>query len=156
MSTVLSRLAESGVFVPIAPPALGAYVPAVQSGALVFSSGQLPMRDGRLLATGVVGESVSVEDARLCAAQCASNALGALATVCDLDLVVRVVKLVCYVASAPGFTRQPAVVDAASEVMLTAFGEAGRHAREAIGVAALPLGAPVELSVIVEIAERKE
>ena len=114
------------------------------------------MCDGNLVAAGTVGESVSVEDARLCAERCAVNALGALRSVCDLDAVVRVVKLVCYVASAPGFTGQPGVADAASAIMLTAFGEAGRHAREAVGVAALPLGAPVELSLVVEVLEQAD
>lgn len=154
MGAVLTRLAEAGIDVPVAPAALGAYVPAVRSGNLVFTSGQLPMRGGSLVAAGTVGESVSLEDARLCAEQCAANALGALGSACDLDSVVRVVKLVCYVASAPGFTGQPGVADAASAVMLTAFGESGRHVREAVGVAALPLGAPVELSLVVEVLER--
>lgn len=156
MGAVLTRLAETGIDLPVAPHALGAYIPAVRSGNLVFTSGQLPTRDGQLVAAGTVGESVSPEDARLCAQQCAANALGALASACDLDSIVRVVKLVCYVASASGFTGQPDVADAASAVMLTAFGEAGRHVREAVGVAALPLGAPVELSLVVEVLDRAD
>jgi enamine deaminase RidA (YjgF/YER057c/UK114 family) len=118
----------------------------------VFTSGQLPMRDGALLATGLVGADVDTDTAHECAARCALNALAALSGVCDLDDVVRVVKVTGFVASAPGFTAQPAVVDGASAVMLAAFGDAGRHARAAVGVASLPLGAPVEVEIVVEIA----
>jgi enamine deaminase RidA (YjgF/YER057c/UK114 family) len=149
---VMARLAAAGFELPAPPQAVGNYAPAVASGKLVFTSGQLPMRVGQLLASGLVGSEVDEEVAAVCAAQCALNALAAAATVCDLDAVIRVVKLVGYVASAPGFTRQPAVIDHASALMLTAFGEPGRHAREAVGVAALPLGAPIELSVVLEMA----
>ena len=145
------RLADKGMVLPEPPRAVGSYVPAVRSGRLVFTSGQVPLRDGALVATGVVGEGVSEGDARECARQCALNALAAAASVCDLDEAVRVVKVVGYVASAPGFTAQPSVVDAASEVIVTAFGETGRHAREAVGVSALPLGAPVEISLVLEV-----
>src|SRR5574340_298286 len=109
------------------------------------------MREGVLLATGVVGAGVDQDTAIACAEQCALNALGAASTVCDLGSVVRVVKVVGYVASATGFTAQPSVVDGASRVMAVAFGEAGRHAREAVGVAALPLGAPVEVSLVLQL-----
>lgn len=147
----LSRLSEVGLSVPEAPKAVGAYVPAVRTGELVFTSGQLPVRAGGLLARGTVGEDITAELAAECAQQCALNALAAASSVCDLESIVRVVKLVGYVASGPGFTGQPAVIDAASRVMQQAFGDAGLHAREAVGVAALPLGAPVELSVVFEV-----
>lgn len=150
-SSVSDRLAAAGMTLPVPAVALGAYVPAVRTGDLVFTSGQVPMRDGALIATGHVGADVDADTACECARQCALNALGAAATVCDLDSVARVVKLVGYVASAPDFSGQPGVIDAASQVMAAAFGEAGRHAREAVGVAALPLGAPVELSVVLEL-----
>jgi enamine deaminase RidA (YjgF/YER057c/UK114 family) len=150
-SDVRARLAAAGLEVPVPGVAHGAYVPATRAGHLVFTSGQLPMFAGKLVALGAVGEDVDPDAARACARQCALNALAAASTVCDLDLVVRVVKLVGYVASAASFTGQPAVIDGASEVMAAAFGDAGRHAREAVGVAALPLGAPVEVSLVLEV-----
>jgi len=152
MSTVRDRLAEAGHGLPPVAVALGAYVPAVRTGALVFTSGQLPMRAGELLATGVVGAGVDLDLARTCAERCALNALAAAATVCDLDAVTRVIKVTGYVASAGGFTAQPSVVNGASELMAIAFGDQGRHAREAVGVAALPLGAPVEVAIVLEVA----
>lgn len=148
---VREALAALGHTLPEPAAALGAYVPAVRSGAFVFTSGQIPMREGQLLATGIVGADVGEDAARACAIQCVLNALAAASTVCSLDDVVRVVKVVGYVASAPGFTSQPRVIDAASEMLVSALGEAGRHAREAVGVAALPLGAPVEVSLILEV-----
>jgi enamine deaminase RidA (YjgF/YER057c/UK114 family) len=149
--TVVERLLAAGLELPVPAAALGAYVPAVHAGDLVFTSGQLPMCDGRLLERGLVGDTVSVEAAALCARQCALNALAAASTVCDLEGVERVVKLVGYVASAPHFSAQPAVIDGASEILALAFGEQGRHAREALGAAALPLGAPVEVSLVLEL-----
>ena len=149
---VAGRLTAAGLELPAGPAALGDYVPAVRSGSLVFTSGQLPMKAGVLLATGVVGTSADAETARACAGQCALNALAAASTVCDLDEVVRVVKVTGYVASASGFTAQPGVVDGASAVMGVAFGEAGRHARVAVGVCSLPLGAPVEVEIVLELA----
>lgn len=151
---VRARLSGAGHVLPEPPVALGAYVPAVRSGDMVFTSGQLPMRDGALLATGIVGTEVDPAEARSCAAQCVLNALAAASSVCDLDDVVRVVKLTGFVASASTFTAQPAVVDGASELLQLAFGEAGRHAREAVGVTALPLGAPVELSLVLQLRAR--
>ena len=148
MSSVAERLAAAGLTLPEPARPAGAYVPAVLSGGFVFTSGQLPMVDGSLLAIGLVGQDVSVQAARECARLCALNALAAAGTVCDLDLVVRAVKLTGYVASAGGFVAQPAVIDGASEVLALAFGEAGAHAREAVGVARLPLDAPVECSLI--------
>ena len=149
---VAGRLAAAGLELPAGPAALGDYVPAVRSGSLVFTSGQLPMKAGALLATGAVGAATDAGTARTCAGQCALNALAAASTVCDLDDVVRVVKVTGYVASAPGFTAQPGVVDGASAVMGAAFGDAGRHARAAVGVASLPLGAPVEVEIVLELA----
>lgn len=146
------RLAKAGLDLPAGPAALGDYVPAVRSGSLVFTSGQLPMLAGALLASGIVGAEVDGATARACAERCALNALAAASTVCDLDDVTRVVKVTGFVASAPGFTGQPGVVDGASAVMGVAFGESGRHARAAVGVASLPLGAPVELEVVLELA----
>jgi len=152
MSSVRERLAEAGHELPQTATALGAYVPAVRTGSIVFTSGQLPVRAGELLAVGSVGAEVDADLARACAARCALNALAAAATVCDLDAVSRVVKVTGYVASAAGFTAQPSVVDGASELMAIAFGERGQHAREAVGVAALPLGAPVEVAIVLEVA----
>ncbi len=149
--SVAQRLHDGGLELPVPSAALGAYVPATRAGDLVFTSGQLPMRAGELLGTGRVGDDVDVETAVRCARQCALNALAAASTVCDLDEIAQVVKLVGYVASAPGFTGQPGVVDGASGVLALAFGESGRHAREAIGVAALPLGAPVEVSLVLAL-----
>jgi enamine deaminase RidA (YjgF/YER057c/UK114 family) len=128
-------------------------VPAVRDGALVWTSGQLPMVDGTLAATGVVGAEVSAEQAADLARICALNALAAIkAEVGDLDAVERVVKVVGFVASAPEFTAQPAVVNGASTLLGEVFGEAGKHARSAVGVAALPLGAPVEVELIVRVS----
>ena len=129
-------------------------MPAVRAGNLVFTSGQLPLRDGALVTSGHVGGPVSPQSAAECARVAVLNALAAAATVCDLDTVVRVVKLTGYVASAPGFTAQPSVIDAASGVLAAAFGEAGKHAREAVGVAEPPKGAPVELSIVLALAEQ--
>lgn len=152
MGAVEDRLAAAGLTVPEVVPPVAVYQPAVQSGSLVFTSGQLPMRDGRLLATGTVGADVDLEAAQAAAAQCALNAVAAVrGLIGDLDRVVRVVKAVCFVASAPGFTGQPAVANGASTLLGTAFGDAGVHARSAVGVSALPLGAPVEVEVIVEV-----
>jgi enamine deaminase RidA (YjgF/YER057c/UK114 family) len=148
---VIARLAARDLQVPEVPAAVGSYVPAVRSGSLVFTSGQIPVIDGRPIATGHLGDDVTLEEGRRCAEQCALRVLAAAASVVDLDRIVRVVKVVGYVASAPGFDGQPAVIDAASAVMEVAFGGSGGHAREAVGVAALPLGVPVEMSAVFEI-----
>lgn len=150
-ATVSARLAAAGLELPAPAEALGAYVPAVRSGNLVFTAGQLPIREGALVARGSVGAEVDPDLAATCAGICALNALAAASSVCDLDRVTRVVKLVGYVASAPGFFGQPGVVDGASSVLAIAFEEAGRHAREAVGVAGLPLSAPVEVSIVLEV-----
>jgi len=148
MDSVSSRLAAAGFELPPAPDALGSYVPAVRAGSLVFTAGQLPLRQGRLMSSGLVGLEVDAGVAKRCAEQAALNALAAASTVCDLDDVERVVKVTGYVASAAGFTAQPSVVDGASAVVLAAFGDGGKHARAAVGVAALPLGAPVEVELV--------
>jgi enamine deaminase RidA (YjgF/YER057c/UK114 family) len=147
------RLAEAGLTVPSAAVAVASYVPAVRTGSWVFTSGQVPLRDGQLLLTGKVGDSVTVDEARTCAQQAALNALAAVKMeVGDLSAVRRVVKAVVFVASAPEFTAQPQVANAASDVFTAAFGDAGQHARSAVGVAVLPLNAPVEVELIVELA----
>lgn len=151
MTDVTARLAELGIELGAPATPLADYVPAVRSGPWVFTAGQLPLRDGALLARGVVGVDVPPSVAAECARQCALNALAAVTTQVDLSAVRRVVTLVGYVACAPGFTGQPAVLDGASRLFGEVFGERGRHARSAVGVAALPLGAPVEVEVVVEV-----
>ena len=152
MNAVEDRLTELGLSVPdVAPPA-GVYVPALREGNLVFTSGQLPMRSGELMATGKVGAEVTVEEAVACAQQCALNAIAAVkAEIGDLDLVKRIVKVVAFVASTPDFTGQPQVANGASELFGAAFGEAGVHARSAVGVPVLPLDSPVEVEILVEV-----
>ena len=147
------RLADLGLSLPPVPAPVAAYVPAVRSGPHVWTSGQLPLVGGELQRTGRVGAEVTPEEAAECARTCALNALAALAAVAGgLSAVVRVVKVVGYVASAPGFTAQPLVVNGASELMGQLFGDAGRHARSAVGVAVLPLDAPVEIEVVAEVS----
>jgi enamine deaminase RidA (YjgF/YER057c/UK114 family) len=146
------RLAELGIQLPdVAPPA-GAYVPAVRSGSLVFTAGQLPFVGGKVAATGKVGAEVGPEEAKAHARTCALNGLAAVHALVGLDAVVRVVKVVGFVASAEGFTGQPTVLNGASELIGEIFGDAGKHARSAVGVAELPLGAPVEVELVVEVA----
>jgi enamine deaminase RidA (YjgF/YER057c/UK114 family) len=146
------RLADLGLAVPEVVAPVAAYVPAVRTGGYVYTSGQLPLRDGELMRIGKVGSEVSPEEAHECARQCALNALAAVRSeVGDLSAVTRVVKVVGFVASAPGFTGQPQVVDGASELLGQAFGDSGRHARSAVGVAVLPLDAPVEVELVVEV-----
>lgn len=154
MSAVEDRLAGLGLTVPDVVPPVAAYVPAVRSGSYVYTSGQLPMVDGAMAHTGKVGADVTPEQAVELAATCALNAIAAVKSVVgDLDRVVRVVKVVGFVASDPGFTGQPGVVNGASQLLGTAFGDAGVHARSAVGVAALPLDAAVEVEMIVEVAD---
>ena len=152
MSTPEERLAELGLTVPEVVPPVAAYQPTSRSGDLVFTSGQLPMRDGAPIATGKLGDGVSDEQGYECARQCALNALAAIkAEVGELSNVKRVVKAVVFVASAPGFTAQPKVANGASELLGEVFGDDGKHARSAVGVAALPLDVPVEVELIVEV-----
>jgi enamine deaminase RidA (YjgF/YER057c/UK114 family) len=147
----LARLKELGLELPSVVPPVAAYVPAVQTGSLVYTSGQLPMVKGEMSATGLVGGPVSPETAKDQARVCALNALAAIDALVGLDSVVRVVKVVGFVASAQGFSGQPGVVNGASELLGEVFGDAGKHARSAVGVAALPLDAPVEVELIVEV-----
>ncbi|MEU5723757.1 MULTISPECIES: RidA family protein [unclassified Micromonospora] len=146
-----AKLAELGLALPEVVPPVASYVPAVQSGQHVYVSGQLPMAEGKLLATGKVGNGVSADQAKDLAQRCALNAIAAIDSLVGLENVVKIVKLTGFVASAPGFTGQPGVINGASDLFLAVFGEAGRHARSAVGVAELPLDAPVEVEVIVEV-----
>jgi enamine deaminase RidA (YjgF/YER057c/UK114 family) len=152
MSKVESRLAELGLALPEVVPPLAAYVPAVQTGDFVYTSGQLPMVAGKLGLTGKVGAEVTAEEAKEQAKICAINALAAVKSVIgDLDRIERVVKVVGFVASAPDFTGQPGVVNGASELLGEVLGDAGVHARSAVGVAVLPLDAPVEVEIQVKV-----
>lgn len=150
------RLAELGIKLPEVAAPVAAYVPAVQTGRYVYTSGQLPFTEGALPATGKVGEGeglVSPEDAAVYARTCALNALAAVRSVTgSLDSISRIVKVVGFVASDPSFTGQPGVINGASNVLGEIFGDAGRHARSAVGVAVLPLDSPVELELVVELA----
>jgi enamine deaminase RidA (YjgF/YER057c/UK114 family) len=146
------RLQELGLDVPEVAKPVAAYVPALQTGNLVYTSGQLPLRNGELITTGKVGADVSVEQATDCAQQCALNALAAVRSLTgELSRVRRVVKVVAYVASTPDFTGQPGVANGASELFGDVFGDAGQHTRSAVGVPVLPLDAPVEVELIVEV-----
>ncbi len=151
MTDPYARLAELGLTLPETVPPLAAYVPAVQSGSTVYVSGQLPIHQGQLLATGKVGAEVTAEQAHELAGRCALNVLAAVDNLVGLENVVKIVKVVGFVASAPGFTGQPAVINGASELFGAVFGEAGRHARSAVGVSELPLDAPVEIEAIIEV-----
>lgn len=151
--SVAERLSELGITLPTVVPPVASYVPAVSANGFVYTSGQLPMADGAMPRTGKVGAEVSAEDAAADARQCALNALAAIdAEIGSLDRITRIVKVVGFVASAEGFTGQPGVVNGASDVLGQIFGEAGRHARSAVGVAELPLGAPVEVELVVAYA----
>ncbi|OPC82227.1 LysR family transcriptional regulator [Embleya scabrispora] len=146
------RIIDLGLTLPGVVPPVAAYVPAIRTGNYIHTSGQLPMIEGKLPATGKVGAEVTAEEAKELARQCALNALAAVkAELGDLALVRRVVKVVGFVASAPDFTGQPGVINGASELLGEVFGEAGRHARSAVGVAVLPLDAPVEVEILVEV-----
>jgi enamine deaminase RidA (YjgF/YER057c/UK114 family) len=149
-----ARLAALGLTLPPVAAPLAAYVPAVRSGPYVYTAGQLPLANGKLLMTGRVGAQVSVEEAASLARTCALNALAAVASVTGgLSAVTRIVKIVGFVASDPSFTGQPLVLNGASELMLELFGDSGRHARSAVGVAVLPLDAPVEVELIAEVRD---
>lgn len=153
MTAVEERLSQLGHTVPQVAAPVAVYVPAMRTGNLIFTSGQLPMADGALMGTGKVGAGVTPEQAHAMAERCALNAIAAIrAEVGDLDRVTRVVKVVGFVASDPSFTGQPAVVNGASELLGAAFGDVGVHARSAVGVSVLPLDAPVEVEVIVEFS----
>jgi enamine deaminase RidA (YjgF/YER057c/UK114 family) len=148
-----ARLAALGITLPQVAVPVAAYVPAVRTGNYVYTSGQLPVSGGELIATGKVGEGVGVAEATSLARICALNALAAVASVTSgLSAVRRIVKVTGFVASAPGFTQQAQVINGASELLIAVFGEAGRHARSAVGMAVLPLDAPVEVELIAEVA----
>lgn len=157
MSKIDQRLAELGLTLPEVPAPIAAYVPAVRSGSFVLTSGQLPSVAGELIAVGRVGDGpgfVDVETAKACARQSGLNAIAAVKSVIgDLDRVVRVVKVTGFIACDPGFTNHSAVVNGASELLGEVFGEAGRHARSSVGMASLPLGAPVEIEITVEVRD---
>jgi enamine deaminase RidA (YjgF/YER057c/UK114 family) len=153
MPTPEERLQQLGVSLPAPAAPVAAYIPCVRTANLVYVSGQVPLVDGKPSHLGRLGDEVSLEDGRAAARTCAINVLAALrAELGELSQVRRVVKVTGFVASAPGFTDMPKVVNAASELFGEAFGEAGRHSRSAVGVAALPLGVPVEVEAIVEVA----
>lgn len=152
MSVVESKLAELGLALPAVAAPIAAYVPAVRTGNLVFTSGQLPTVGGVLVATGKVGADVDVDTAKAAAQQCALNGLAAIKQVIgDLDNIVRIVKVVGFVAVDPSFTNHSAVVNGASEFLGACFGEAALHARSSVGMASLPLDAPVEIELVVEV-----
>lgn len=153
MSTVQKRLADAGVTLPPAPKPVAAYVPWVRAGELVFVSGQIPVVDGAVAVVGPVPSAVGVEAATAAARQCAVNALAVLADALDgdLDRVRRIVRVGVFVASDPGFGDQPRVANGASELLLEIFGDAGRHARAAVGSVALPLGATVEVELLAAV-----
>lgn len=150
-----ARLNELGLSLPSVATPVGTYTPARRVGDLVYTSGQLPLVDGQLLATGLVGDNdghVTVDSAAACAQVCVLNSLAAVADVAGgLDGVLGIIKMTAFVASAPGFTNQPAVINGASAIMADVFGDAGRHARSAVGVAVLPLNAPVEIELIAQL-----
>jgi enamine deaminase RidA (YjgF/YER057c/UK114 family) len=149
-----ARLAAIGLSLPKVTPPVAAYVPAVRTGIYVYTAGQLPVVDGKLLATGKVGADVGAAEASALARTCALNALAAVASVTGgLGAIRRIVKVTGFVASAPDFTQQAQVVNGASELLIEVFGEAGRHARSAVGMAVLPLDAPVEVELIAEVKD---
>ncbi|SOX56383.1 RidA family protein [Mycobacterium ahvazicum] len=149
--TASARLEQLGVVLPDLVAPLASYVPAVRTGNLVYTSGQLPIVAGTLVGTGKVGADVNPDDAKAMARLCALNALAAVNSMVGIDAVTRVVKVVGFVASAPGFNGQPGVVNGASELLGEVFGDQGAHARSAVGVSELPLDAPVEVELIVEV-----
>jgi enamine deaminase RidA (YjgF/YER057c/UK114 family) len=152
MGKVENRLGELGLVLPDAPKPVAAYIPAKQSGKLVFTAGQLPMVNGELISKGLLGQEVAIEDANKGARVCTLNALAAIKGVIgDLDRIKQIVRVVGYVASIPTFTQQPSVVNGASELLLEIFGNAGKHARSAVGMAVLPLNASVEIELTVEV-----
>jgi enamine deaminase RidA (YjgF/YER057c/UK114 family) len=150
--SVSAKLAELGIQLPDVVPPLAAYVPAARTGNLVYTAGQLPMDAGSLVQSGKVGADVTPEDGKALARVCALNALAAVHSLVGIDSVTRVVKVVGFVASAPGFNGQPGVINGASQLFGEVFGDAGAHARSAVGVSELPLDAPVEVEVIFEVA----
>jgi enamine deaminase RidA (YjgF/YER057c/UK114 family) len=152
MSRIESKLNELKIALPEAPKPVAAYIPAKQTGKLVFTAGQLPMVNGELISKGLLGQEVEIDEANKAARICTLNALAAIKGVIgDLDRIKQIVRVVGYVASVPTFTNQPAVVNGASELLLEIFGENGKHVRSAVGMAVLPLNASVEIELIVEV-----
>jgi enamine deaminase RidA (YjgF/YER057c/UK114 family) len=152
--TPSERLAAAGLTLPPVAAPVAAYVPAVRTGSYVYTSGQLPLADGKLLGTGKVGDGVAPEEAAAFARTAALNALAAAASVAGgLDAIKRIVKVTCFVASAPTFTGQAQVANGASELLIEVLGDAGRHARSAVGMAVLPLDSPVEVELIAEVGD---
>jgi enamine deaminase RidA (YjgF/YER057c/UK114 family) len=150
--SVKEKLAALGLTLPTAAAPVAAYVPAVKTGNLVFTAGQLPVVDGKLLLTGKVGSDVTPEDAKKMAEICALNALAAISLVADIDQIEKIVRVGGFVNGVPGFVAIPAVVNGASELLIKLFGDVnGKHARTAVGVAELPLNAPVEIEMVVQL-----
>ena len=150
--SVRTKLEEMGLSVPVASIPLAAYLPAVRTGNLIFTAGQLPLIDGQIVATGKVGREVTAENGKRLAEVCALNCLAAVETLVPIEKIVRVVRVVGYVNGVTGFTNQPAVINGASELFVNLWGDAGKHARSAVGVAELPLDAPVEVELTVEVS----
>lgn len=147
------RIAELGIELPEVAKPIAAYVPAVKAGRVVYTSGQLPMVNGELMFVGQVGVGVSLEDGAACARQCALNALAAIGSVVDLNKIDQIVKVTGFISSRHDFTTHSAVMNGASDLLLEIFGDAGKHARTSIGVSSLPLGAPVEVELLVRLAD---
>jgi len=139
--------------IPVAAKPVAAYVPAIRTGNLIFTAGQLPLVDGQMAATGKVGLEVDIDEAKKLAEICALNCLAAVETILPIERIVRIVRVVGYVNGAPGFTSQPTVINGASELFVNLWGESGKHARSAVGVAELPLNAPVEVELTVEVVD---
>ena len=154
-TNVRAKLAEKGLTLPVAAKPVAAYLPAVRTGQIVFTAGQLPLADGAMADTGKVGAEITQERAKELAQICALNCLAAVELVAPVDMIVKVVRVVCYVNGAPGFLNQPFIANGASELFMHIWGDAGIAARSAIGVAELPLNSPVEIELTVEIAELK-
>ena len=149
--SIRDNLRDLGLEVPVAPKPVAAYVPAIRTGNLIFTAGQLPLVNGQMVATGKVGQEVDVEQAKKLAEVCALNCLAAVETIVPIERIFRIVRVVGYVNGTAGFTNQPAVINGASELFLNLWGDSGKHARSAVGVAELPLNAPVEIELTVEI-----
>ena len=144
---------ELGLSIPVAAKPVAAYLPASRTGNIIFTAGQLPMRDGSLVKEGKVGQEVTVEEAKNLAQLCALNCLAAVETITRIEKITRIIRVVGYVNGVVGFTSQPAVMNGASELFVALWGEAGKHARSAVGVAELPLNSPIEVELTVEVAD---
>ena len=151
--SVRERLKELGLSVPLAAKPVAAYLPASRTGNIIFTAGQPPMRNGSLVKEGKVGQEVTVEEAKNLAQLCALNCLAAVETITPIEKITRIIRVVGYVNGVSGFTSQPAVMNGASELFVALWGEAGKHARSAVGVAELPLNSPIEVELTVEVAD---